>query len=204
MLIDQPETLIKINCIIIYLVLVDDTTGVLLCCQWRKEKDSDEGLFVPKLGQLVSIFGRVSEFRNERQLTITTIFPEDDPNVEPFHWMEVALLKKTVYSKPFVVPPSILQTEASAESEKILSKTVIKGTVLTHCAAKNRFTLSDLRGDERLLQSCVEKVKTECRQEDETQIKEEFLGVISNLLPEGDIIPDPQPSSREIVYKVIK
>ena len=134
-----------------------------------------------------------------------TIFPEDDPNVEPLHWMEVALLKKTVYSKPFVVPPSILQlSEGSSESEGKSSKSVIKSTVLAHCGAKNRFTLSELRRDDQLLRSCVDKVKTECGLEDERQIREEFLGVISNLLPEGDIIPDAQPSSRETVYKVAK
>ena len=184
---------------------VDDTTGVLLCCQWRKQKDSDDGLFIPKLGQLVSIFGRVSEFRNQTQLTIMTVFPEDDPNVEPLHWMEVALLKKTVYSKPFVVPPSILQlSEGSSESERKSSKSVIKSTILAHCGAKNRFTLSELRRDDQLLRSCVDKVKTECGLEDERQIREDFLGIISNLLPEGDIIPDTQPSSRETVYKVAK
>ena len=134
---------------------------------------------------------------------ITTIFPEDDPNVEPFHWMEVVLLKETVYSKPFVVPPSILQSEGSAESEKKLSKTVIKSTILTHCVAKNRFTLSELRGGEQLFQSCVEKVKRECGQEDEKLVKEEFLSVVSSLLPEGEIIPDPRPSARATIYKVI-
>ena len=134
---------------------------------------------------------------------ITTIFPEEDPNIEPLHWMEVALLKKTVYSKPFVVPPSILQlSKGSSESEGKSSKSVIRSTLMAHCGAKNKFTLSELRRNDWLLRSCVDKVKTECGLEDERQIREEFLGIISNLLPEGDIIPDPQPSSRETVYKV--
>ena len=134
-----------------------------------------------------------------------TLFPEDDPNVEPLHWMEVALLKKTVYSKPFIVPPSVLQSEDSIESEQKSSKSVIKTTVmarLTEISAKNRFTLSELRGDDCLLRSCIDKIKTEFGLDDEEQIKKEFLDVVSNLLPEGDIIPDPQPCSGETVYKV--
>ena len=119
----------------------------------------------------------------------------------------MALLKKTVYSKPFVVPPSILilHSEESKESERKSSKIVIKDTVMAHLtenSTTNRFTLSQLHRDNRLLRSCVDKVKSECGQEDEGQIRDEFLGIISNLLPEGDIIPDPQPSSRETVYKV--
>ena len=116
----------------------------------------------------------------------------------------MALLKKTVYSKPFVVPPSILQlSEGSSESEGKSSRDVIRKTIMAHCSAKNRFTLSELRRDDGLLKSCMDKIKMECGLEDDRQIREEFLGVISNLLPEGDIIPDSPPSSREPVYKVI-
>ena len=140
------------------------------------------------------------------QLTIMTIFPEEDPNVEPLHWMEVALLKKTVYSKPFMVPPSILQSSGGGASELDgkSSKSVIKSTLMAHCGTKNRFTLTELRRDDQLLRSCVDKVKSECGMEDERRIREEFLGIVSNLLPEGDIIPDTQPSPRETEYKVAK
>ena len=188
----------------IHLLLVDDGTGVLPCCQWRKKEDSDEGLFIPRLGQLVSIYGRVSEYRDEKQLTIQNIFPEEDPNVEPLHWMEVALLKKTVYSKPFVVPPSILQLEGGRESTEQSSSAVIKSTVMTYLRndSKNRFTLSELRGNHQLLKTCMEKVKSECGKEDESQIREEFLAVISKLPQEGDVIPEPYLRSRETVYKV--
>lgn len=185
--------------------LVDDGTGVLPCCQWRKNEDSEEGLFVPRLGQLVSIFGRLSEYRNEKQLTITHLIPEDDPNIEPVHWMEVALLKKTVYSKPFVVPPSLLRTEESQELPEKSTKSVLKDalmTQLTGSSFKSRFTLSQLRGDGQLLRTCVQRVKTECGKDDERQIGEEFHAVISNLAREGDIIPEVEAHARETVYKV--
>ena len=193
----------KIN--YICLTAVDDGTGVLPCCQWRKEPDSDEGLFIPRLGQLVSIFGRLSEFRDEKQLTIMTIFPEDDPNIEPLHWVEAALLKKTVYSKPFVVPSSILQMEENRDLSGKSPKIIIKSTVVTYLTRKHlscRFMLSDLRSDCQLFQTCVDKVKSECGEEDESVIREKFLSVISNLPQEGDILPDYQLPANEIMYKV--
>ena len=52
---------------------VDDGSGVLSCTQWRKTEDSNEGLLVPAIGQLVSMFGRVEEFRGEKQLRVTAI-----------------------------------------------------------------------------------------------------------------------------------
>ena len=52
---------------------MDDGSGVVPCCQWRKTEDSDQGLVIPPLGQLVSVFGRVSEFRDERQIKVLFI-----------------------------------------------------------------------------------------------------------------------------------
>ena len=86
---------------------VDDGSGVLPCCQWRVQGDSDGGLFVPRLGQLVSAFGAVSEFRECRQIKLEAMCPEEDPNSEALHWLEVAQLKRTVYSKPFSLPSAI-------------------------------------------------------------------------------------------------
>ena len=52
---------------------VDDGSGVISCCQWRKVTDSDQGLVIPSLGQLVSIYGRLSEFRGNRQIKVILI-----------------------------------------------------------------------------------------------------------------------------------
>lgn len=153
----------------------------------------------------MSVFGRLSEYRNEKQLTITHLIPEDDPNIEPLHWMEVALLRRTVYSKPFVVPPSLLQAEESQELPEKSTKSVIKDAIMTQLAGsshRSRFTLSQLCGDGQLLRTCVQRVKTECGKDDERQIREEFRAVISNLAREGDIIPEVEAHARETVYKV--
>ena len=180
---------------------------MLPCTQWREKEDSEEGLFIPRLGQLVSVFGRLSEFRDQRQLVVSRIFPEDDPNVEPLHWMEVALLRKTVYSKPFVVPPSIDQSEERKEdSSAKSSKLVIKSAIMSHMtgsAFKDRFTLSELFKDNQLFKVSVDSVKSECTgKEDEDAIKEDFLSVVSDLPREGDVIPDPPHRGKETVYKV--
>ena len=55
------------------LPLVDDASGVVPCCQWRKTEGSDLGLVIPRLGQLVSVYGRMSEFRGERQIKVLLI-----------------------------------------------------------------------------------------------------------------------------------
>ena len=60
--------------IFLFVILsVDDGTGVITCCQWRVVEDSGCGLTVPVLGQLVSVFGRVSEFREEKQIKVSAI-----------------------------------------------------------------------------------------------------------------------------------
>ena len=50
------------------------------------------------------------ERRNPSGVNISSflVVVESDPNVEPLHWLEVLQLKKTVYSKPFVLPPGAL------------------------------------------------------------------------------------------------
>lgn len=52
---------------------VDDGSGVVSCVQWRKTKDSSEGIYLARIGQLVSVLGQVDEFRDERQLRVTAI-----------------------------------------------------------------------------------------------------------------------------------
>ena len=52
---------------------VDDASGVIHCCQWRKTEGSDHGLFIPWLGQLVSVYGKMSEYRGDRQIRVFSI-----------------------------------------------------------------------------------------------------------------------------------
>ena len=62
-----------IVCVCVCVCAVDDGSGVLSCTQWRRSEDSSEGLYVPSIGQLVSVFGRVEEYRAEKQLKVSAI-----------------------------------------------------------------------------------------------------------------------------------
>ena len=43
------------------------------------------------------------------------LVPEEDPNAEPLHWLEVAHLKRTVYATPFALPPGMSTARSAAE-----------------------------------------------------------------------------------------
>lgn len=64
-------------CVCMYLYVcicsVDDGSGVLSCVQWRITKDTSDGLYVPDIGLLVSVYGQVGEYREEKQLRVTAI-----------------------------------------------------------------------------------------------------------------------------------
>ena len=54
-------------------VLVDDGSGVVSCVQWRKTRESSEGIYQPGIGQLVSVLATVDQFRDQRQLKVTAV-----------------------------------------------------------------------------------------------------------------------------------
>ena len=41
--------------------------------QWRKTRDSSEGLYVAGIGQLVSVLGQIDDFREERLVRVANI-----------------------------------------------------------------------------------------------------------------------------------
>lgn len=142
-------------CIIIMYV-VDDGTGVISCTQWRQEADSDKGLVLPELGQLVSIWGKVSEYKAEKQLTVTTIVEHADPNAEPLHWLEVVHLKRTVYSRPFSLPPGFVSgSHVGVSLEDSTKEAVLR--FLNDSYSGRHFTLAQLSASPDLLSYCMER-----------------------------------------------
>ena len=97
---------------------VDDGSGVLNCAQWRRSKDSADGLYVPDIGQLVSVFGQVEEYREEKQLRVAAVVPEADPNAEPCHWLEVEHARRTVYSQTFTLPDGVTEAHNGQQKKK--------------------------------------------------------------------------------------
>ncbi len=136
---------------------VDDGTGVISCTQWRVTEDSDEGLTLPTLGGLVSVWGKLSEFRSERQLTVTNMVQHKDPNVEPLHWLEVAQLKRTVYSRPFILPRGVISDGETSSGARKFSRDALKSCIVSHLKSHHssgHFTLADLVREEGLLETC--------------------------------------------------
>ncbi len=167
--------------------------------------DSDQGLCVASQGQLVSVFGKVSEFRNMKQLTVTGICPESDPNVEPLFWLEVIKLRKEVYSKPFQLPPGIntrLTSAALCLQQLIYSE--LKKWILTEYPSKS-FSLGELEANTSFIEICMKSLqdqnRTHCRAEVVTVIK----ASITKLRDDGVVVSTGTTggTKREMMYKVV-
>ena len=57
-----------------YLCLVDDGSGTIACCWWHSEDLSEDRRELYNLGQLVTVKGKISVFREQRQLTVDQIY----------------------------------------------------------------------------------------------------------------------------------
>ncbi|KAL9554983.1 hypothetical protein MBANPS3_002551 [Mucor bainieri] len=80
---------------------VDDGTGVVTCSYWSATETLD---YKPlSLGTSVRIAGKISTYRDERQIVIYDIFPTMDPNQELQHFVQAILLRKE-YEKPYELP----------------------------------------------------------------------------------------------------
>ncbi|KAI8998329.1 hypothetical protein BC832DRAFT_594939 [Gaertneriomyces semiglobifer] len=95
--------------------IVDDGTGSVPCVKWKDANHTQSagaGRDAVKLGMLVNVRGRVTEWR-EREIMVNSLVIERDPNREPLHWLTVLDLKATTYSKPFTVPSSLYASAVS-------------------------------------------------------------------------------------------
>jgi OB-fold nucleic acid binding domain. len=52
---------------------VDDGTGVIGCCVWLNTNEFDERVFEYKHGDLVSVSGKLTIFREEREIVVDRI-----------------------------------------------------------------------------------------------------------------------------------
>lgn len=168
------------------LTLVDDGTGVLSCTQWREQEDSDRGLYIPSLGQLVAVWGKLSEYKEVRQLTVTTIAEQRDPNAEPLHWLEVIHLKRTVYSSPFSPPLELTARSLATGSLKATIKESVLNFLDNFYLGKY-FTLPELSASTDLAKHCRESVTSDAVTEE--AVMQEIKTVVQELAEMGAIIP---------------
>lgn len=165
---------------------MDDGTGVLSCTQWREVEDSDEGLFIPQLGQLVSIWGKLSEYRGAKQVTVTEIVEQADPNAEVLHWLEVIRLKRTVYSSPFSLPQSLAVGSAAASSPRAIIKESVLSFLEKFHSGKH-FTLSGLSSSTDLAEYCKERAVSASLTEQ--VVAQEIAPVVQELADTGAVVP---------------
>lgn len=71
---------------------VDDGTGVLSCIQWQDSANIN-------LGDLVTVKGKIQDFRNSRQLNITQILVEKDSNMELLRTL-ITISNHEIYDRP--------------------------------------------------------------------------------------------------------
>ena len=166
---------------------MDDGTGVLSCTQWREVEDSDEGLSIPRLGQLVAVWGKLSEYREAKQLTVTAIVEQSDPNAEVLHWLEVIELKRNVYSVPFSPPLELTAGSVAAGSLRPTVKEAIL-KFLDGSYAGRCFTLSELSASADLARHCKESVNVRGGVTEQA-VLQEIVPAVRELAETGAIIP---------------
>jgi hypothetical protein len=77
---------------------VDDGTGVLSCIQWHDQTGVG-------LGDLVTIKGKIQDYRGKRQLNISQILVENDPNMELLRTL-ITISNHAIYNMPIKQLPT--------------------------------------------------------------------------------------------------
>jgi hypothetical protein len=93
---------------------IDDGTGSVECIRWYN-KDP-----VPRirLGQLVSVYGKLVDYRGARQIRVYQIFAEGNPNTEVLHMAAILRLKSTVYKTPFSMPVDLVRYQEGEDKKQ--------------------------------------------------------------------------------------
>nr|XP_058952214.1 CST complex subunit STN1-like isoform X1 [Pocillopora verrucosa] len=183
---------------------VDDGSGTISCCKWHSQ-DLSTGQESYDLGQLVTVQGKISVFREQRQLTIDLIYPEKDPNAEVLFWLEAVNLGNTVYKEPFTPSLKDFQTENSSVSKE----TELKKAILTHIKENKivTFQFQTLCFEPDIQQLAREAAKQKCTSEEEAKIwndsheaKKVIRHIIKDLEKDGLVY---LKDSRRDLYQVI-
>lgn len=127
---------------------VDDGTGVITCVNWNQELRSEVDL---KIGNIVTVSGRLILYENDVQITINSYNKEVDPNVELLHWVNVMKANR-IYSLPnpginaeALLNPNLNQSIMKPKPPKLdpLSD-LINSFILEHIKYNTSFQFQDL------------------------------------------------------------
>ncbi|XP_078351186.1 CST complex subunit STN1-like isoform X2 [Oculina patagonica] len=119
------------------------------------------------LGQLVTVQGKISVFREQRQLTVDQIFPESDLNAEVLFWLEAVNLGNTIYKEPFM--PSL--KDLCTGSGDVSKNEELKKAILTHLTENKMvaFQFRTLCIEPDIQQLAREAVKQKCTNQEEAK-----------------------------------
>lgn len=97
---------------------VDDGTGCVPCVLWLNHATSPyfarqrpRGVrliadvasgqaSLVKLGSVARVRGRITSYRGEVEITVSSVAVERDPNAEVLHWLDCLKLARRVYGRP--------------------------------------------------------------------------------------------------------
>ncbi|CEO98142.1 OB domain-containing protein [Plasmodiophora brassicae] len=139
-------------------VMIDDGTGIISATYWFNEPGSCADHLA--LGNRVLVHGRLSTYRNEPQIQITSSGILHDPNAEVLHWIQAVHLYQTVYSQPDAVADSVRRTiESSAPSFTSAQSTNLPSTAsddLRKCCMRlfshgNALAFADICNDDNVV-----------------------------------------------------
>ena len=106
---------------------VDDGSAVLLCVLWKNRDGADweETASGIRLGQVVRVMGKISVFREERQVSVVSWSHVTDVHAMCVHWLSVIKLHRDIYDQPAsypsaqaTVPAAVQKTSFTGEMSK--------------------------------------------------------------------------------------
>eukprot|EP00743_Colponemidia_sp_Colp-15_P008076 GILK01008751.1.p1 GENE.GILK01008751.1~~GILK01008751.1.p1 ORF type:complete len:325 (-),score=39.44 GILK01008751.1:122-1096(-) len=203
---DHPVTRVEIQGVIVNVkqrqqflqYIIDDGTGLIPCMSWL-EADTAQSTRQPtilELGALVNVRGKLSTYKQERQIVVSTIRVEEDPNMESWWWLETIHLRQEVYSAPvakFVskfeqaAAPSTKQTKVDYESS--FQAQLLRVIDAMEVAA---FPYSHIRQHSELMACAVELVSKHSTVDCTNEVKESlvsslFSRCMRRLVAEGHV-----------------
>lgn len=96
---------------------MDDGSGTVQCTLFNNETASLQSIQSISLGSLVTVKGKIQEFRETRGLVVHSLCLEDSmPNAEWVRWLEIVKARKRVLN----TPPPLLPPHLAAEKEALL------------------------------------------------------------------------------------
>jgi hypothetical protein len=138
---------------------VDDGTGSVACIIWNPKPD----VFQLRLGDIISINGRISEFESKLCIYVKSFAVESDPHAELFNWVRTIELQAIYKKQQHVVIENVPNNDPQQVSRKN----------------------SSLASIPNLLKGYLKNVKY--FQFDQLSMDTEFQNFVKQFVPEVDI-----------------